>query len=56
MVESQNNAHNVLKLWFNVLKSRKYTYIFQQEHQKNLIQLYRVDKGDFSKTSQNMQQ
>jgi hypothetical protein len=40
MVESQNGAHNVLELWLNVVKSREYAYIFQQEHQKNLIRLY----------------
>jgi hypothetical protein len=36
----QSGAHNVLKLWLNVLKSREYACLFQQEHQKNLIRFY----------------
>jgi hypothetical protein len=40
MVESQNGTHNVFKLRLNVLKSREYAYVFQQEHQKAQIWLY----------------
>lgn len=34
MVENQNHACNIFKLWFNVLQSKEYACVFIQEHQK----------------------